>query len=113
MGWLPWVIPFTRSMVLQGIDWLVFLWTRTGRQHVTAKVGTNMTGSQYLYRRPSGTCFVRLCVPVRFKAAVGKGEIHRSTGCRDYRLAKIVAAELVAHWHRAIVELQRMDITKV
>ncbi len=50
---------------------------------------------------------------MRFKVAVGKGEVHRSTGCRDYRLAKIVAAELAAHWHRAIQALERMDITKV
>jgi hypothetical protein len=39
--------------------------------------------------------FVRLCVPSRLKVAVGKGELHRSTGCRDHRLAKIVAAEMV------------------
>ena len=45
--------------------------------------------------------------------ASAKGEIHRTTGCRDYRLAKIVAAELAAHWHRAIQALARMDITKV
>ena len=88
-----------------------------GRERVvsksTTKVGTKVTSSQYLYRRPSGIYFVRLCVPARFKVAVGKGEIHRSTGCRDFRLAKIVAAELAAHWHRAILALQRMDIIKV
>ena len=63
----------------------------------------------YLYRRASGIYFVRLCVPSRLKAAVGKGELHRSTSCRDHRLAKIVAAELVAHWHRAIEALKHMD----
>jgi hypothetical protein len=67
----------------------------------------------YLYRRASGIYFVRLCVPSRLKAAVGKGELHRSTGCRDHRLAKIVAAELVAHWHRAIEALKHMDIQKL
>ena len=72
-----------------------------------------MPSSQYLYRRPSGIYFVRLCVPKRLKSAVGKGEIHRSTGCRDYRLAKIVAAELSAHWHRAIETLKHMDIRKL
>lgn len=72
-----------------------------------------MSGAQYLYRRPNGIYFVRLCVPTRLKVAVGKGEVHRTTGCRDYRLAKIVAAELAAHWHRSIQALERMDITKI
>lgn len=52
-------------------------------------------------------------MPARLKAAVGKGEIHRSTGCRDFRLAKIVAAELAAHWHRAIDTLKDMDAAKI
>ena len=69
--------------------------------------------AQYLYRRPSGIYFVRLCVPVRLKQAVGKGEIHRSTGCHDFRLAKIVAAEIAAHWHRAIEAVQGMDPAKI
>jgi len=69
--------------------------------------------NQYLYRRASGIYFVRLCVPVRLMAAVGKGELHRTTGCRDYRLAKIVAAEMSANWHRVIQALERMDITKI
>ncbi len=72
-----------------------------------------MAGSQHLYRRDSGVYFVRLCVPARLKAAVGKGEIHRTTGSREYRIAKIVAAELVAQWHRAIQVLERMDIKKI
>lgn len=72
-----------------------------------------MAGSQHLYRRDSGVYFVRLCVPARLKSAVGKGEIHRTTGTREYRVAKIVAAELVAHWHRAIQVLERMDIKKI
>ena len=72
-----------------------------------------MSSAQYLYRRPNGFYIVRLCVPDRFKVAAGKSEIHRTTGCRDYRLAKIFAAELVVQWHRAIRELERMDIAKV
>lgn len=72
-----------------------------------------MPNAQYLYRRPSGVYFVRLCVPARLKVAVGKGEVHRSTGCRDFRLAKIVAAELAAHWHRAIEAVKHMDAAKV
>lgn len=47
------------------------------------------------------------------KVAVGKGEVHRSTGCRDFRLTKIVAAELAAHWHRAIEAVKGMDAAKV
>ncbi|MDZ4187260.1 MAG: DUF6538 domain-containing protein [Hydrogenophaga sp.] len=73
----------------------------------------SVSGLLYLYRRASGIYFVRLCVPARLKAAVGKSELHRSTGCRDHRLAKIVAAELVAHWHRAIEALKHMDIQKL
>lgn len=69
--------------------------------------------AQYLYRRASGIYFVRLCVPARLKHAVGKGEIHRSTGCRDLRLAKIVAGEVAAHWHRAIEAVQAMDAAKI
>jgi len=40
----------------------------------------------YLYRRASGIYFVRLCVPARLKAAVGKSELHRlprSPPCED------------------------------
>lgn len=72
-----------------------------------------MSSAQYLYRRDSGIYFVRLCVPARLKQAVGKGEIHRSTACRDFRLAKIVAAEIAAHWHRAIEAIQGMDPAKI
>ena len=79
----------------------------------TTKVGYSVSGSSYLYRRSSGVYSVRLCVPSRLKLAVGQGEFHRSTGCRDLRLAKIVAAELVAHWHRTIEALQHMDINKL
>jgi integrase len=76
------------------------------------KAGYEMS-ALYLYRRPSGIYFVRLCVPARLKHAVGKGEIHRSTGCRDLRLAKIVAAEIAGHWHRAIEAVQAMDVAKI
>lgn len=80
---------------------------------VCYEVGTKVASAQCLYRRASGIYFVRLCVPTRLQAAVGKGEIHRTTGCRDYRLAKIVAAELGAEWHQAIRALERMDIGKI
>lgn len=67
----------------------------------------------YLYRRDSGIYFVRLYVPRRLQQVVGKGESHRSTGCRDSKLAKIIAAELAAEWHRALRALEQMDITTI
>lgn len=76
-------------------------------------MGYDVPGSQYLYRRDSGIYFIRLCVPRRLQSAVGKGEIHRSTGCRDLQLAKIVAAELAVEWHRGVRALDHMDITTI
>ena len=67
----------------------------------------------YLYRGDSGIYFVRLYVPRRLQRVVGKGESHRSTGCRDSKLAKIVAAELAAEWHRSLRALEQMDITTI
>lgn len=72
-----------------------------------------MSGFNHLYRRSSGIYFVRLCVPDRLRRAVGKGELHRSTGCRDLSLAKIVAAELIAQWHRSVEIASHMDIEKL
>ena len=72
-----------------------------------------MAGSMYLYRRDSGIYFVRLYVPKRLQRVVGRGEIHRSTECRDSKLAKILAAELAAEWHRALRALDQMDITTI
>ena len=69
-----------------------------------------MTAAQYLYRRSSGIYFVRLCAHKRLKTAVGKGEIHRTTGCRDFRLAKIVACELAKQWHEELKKLEAMDV---
>lgn len=93
--------------------YLRFLWRDAPSRKSATKVGYDVNGAQYLYRRPSGVYFVRLCVPARLKQAVGKGEIHRSTGCRDYRLAKIVAVEIAGHWHRAIEAVQGMDPQKI
>lgn len=72
-----------------------------------------MSGSLHLYRRSSGVYVVRLFVPERLWSAVGKREVHRSTGCRDLGLAKIVAAELVCEWRRSIETLRHMDIQKI
>lgn len=73
----------------------------------------DVSGSLSLNRRSSGVYFVRLCVPRRLQKAVGKLEIHRSTGCRDPRSARIVAADLVAEWHRAIANADLMDISAI
>ena len=67
----------------------------------------------YLYRRDSGIYYVRLYVPKRLQRVAGRGEIHRSTECRDSKLAKILAAELAAEWHRALRALEQMDITTI
>lgn len=72
-----------------------------------------MSGSLHLYRRSSGVYVVRLFVPERLWPAVGKREVHRSTGCRDLGLAKIVAAELVCEWRRSIETLRHMDLQKI
>ena len=88
------------------------LWGEAPQRKSATKAGYEVS-AQYLYRRSSGIYFVRLCVPARLKKAVGKGEIHRSTGCRDLRLAKIVAAEVAAHWHRALEAVQNMDPEKI
>lgn len=72
-----------------------------------------MSGSLHLYRRSSGVYVVRLIVPERLWSAVGKREVHRSTGCRDLGLAKIVAAELVCEWRRSIETLRHMDLQKI
>lgn len=69
--------------------------------------------SNLVRRRVSGIYSVRLYVPRRLQEAVGKLEIVRSTGTRDFRLAKIAAAELTAHWHRALRQFDRMDVRKV
>jgi hypothetical protein len=43
----------------------------------------------------------------------GRTELHRSTGCRDLALAKIVAGEIISAWFRSLHRLRHMDITKV
>lgn len=72
-----------------------------------------MPGFAHLKRRPSGVYVVRFVVPLWLRHAVGQRELHRSTGCRDLALAKVVAAELVADWHARLAQLRRMDLTKV
>lgn len=56
---------------------------------------------------------VRFCVPERVKDAVGKGELHRSTGCRERHLAKSFAADWGAQWQKTVEDAKTMDISKL
>ena len=72
-----------------------------------------MAKSGYLYRRSSGIYVVRICVPKRLQAVVGRGEIHISTGVRDVTTAKLSALRSLLHWHQHILELDDMDVLSV
>ncbi|MDT7834786.1 DUF6538 domain-containing protein [Aquabacterium sp. OR-4] len=72
-----------------------------------------MSQRHHLRRRSSGVYAVRFVVPERLRVIVGCSEVQRSTGCRDLVVAKIVAAEMAAHWHRTIASLMTMDPQKV
>ena len=53
--------------------------------------GLYMSGHSCLYRRPSGVYAVRIVVPKRLLDLVGRGEIHTTTGLRDWNAAKLAA----------------------
>lgn len=72
-----------------------------------------MAHTPLLNRRPSGIYHVRLSVPKSLRHAVGKSEIHRSTGCRELHLAKIVAGQLLTDWRRLLQHYSKMDIRKL
>lgn len=72
-----------------------------------------MPRNQYLYRRISGIYAVRICVPKRLQAYMGRKEIHISTGIRDAAAAKISALRLLLEWHQRILDLENMDILNV
>lgn len=75
-----------------------------------------MTSSSNLYRRASGVYVVRLVVPEQLRAAVGKREIHVSTGSRDLPVAKTVGAGVLAHWRErflALGRLKSMDVERL
>lgn len=72
-----------------------------------------MARSGYLYRRSSGIYVVRICVPKRLQAVVGRGEIHVSTGVRDPATAKAAAFRLLSQWQQRVLELDGMDVLKV
>lgn len=69
-----------------------------------------MSGVSCLYRRPSGIYAVRLVVPVRLRPSVGQGEIHVSTGLRDWNAAKLAALKIQMHWRERFMTL---DIEKL
>ncbi|MDN7856736.1 site-specific integrase [Burkholderia cepacia] len=69
-----------------------------------------MAQTSCLYRRPSGIYVVRLVVPHRLRAAVGKTEIHASTRLRDWEAAKLVAHRIQSHWREHFMTL---DIEKL
>jgi integrase len=72
-----------------------------------------MSAMTHLQRRSSGVYFVRLVVPPWLRGVAGRAEVHRSTGCRDLELAKIVAGEIVSAWFRSLHQLRQMDINKI
>jgi hypothetical protein len=67
----------------------------------------------YLYRRPSGIYVVRICIPTRLRAAIGRGEVHISTGQRELTSAKIFAFQTLAEWKARLLKLDRMDVLKL
>lgn len=70
-----------------------------------------MTGVSCLYRRPSGIYAVRLVVPARLRASVGRGEIHVSTGLRDSKAAKVAALRIQTHWRERFMTLDLEKLT--
>ncbi len=75
-----------------------------------------MAQVSHLYRRPSGIYAVRLAVPLRHRAAIGKGELHLTTGTRTLAVAKTVASAMLLHWRErflSLERLQRMDIERL
>ncbi|MDO9004591.1 MAG: site-specific integrase [Aquabacterium sp.] len=66
-----------------------------------------MAQNSNLYRRRSGIYAVRLVVPVRLRQAVGKGELHLSTGSRTPAVAKAIASAQLAHWRERFLRLEQ------
>lgn len=69
-----------------------------------------MSGVSCMYRRPSGIYVVRLVVPARLKSCVGRGEIHVSTGIRDWNAAKLAALKIQFQWREKLIAL---DVDKL
>lgn len=69
-----------------------------------------MSGHSCLYRRPSGVYAVRIVVPKRLRDLVGRGEIHTTTGLRDWNAAKLAALKIQLHWRE---QLMALDLEKL
>lgn len=69
-----------------------------------------MSGSSCIYRRPSGIYAVRIAVPARLRSSVGRGEIHVSTGLRDWNAAKLAALKIQFQWRERLMAL---DVEKL
>ena len=67
--------------------------------------------ARYFYRRLSGIYSVRLCVPERLRAHVGRREIHVSTGTNDPTAAKAAVFAILTAWQQRLVELKHMVMT--
>lgn len=68
-----------------------------------------MAGNPHLYRRSSGIYVLRIAVPLRHRASVGKAEIHVSTHLREWNAAKLAALKIQIGWLERFME---MDSTK-
>ena len=64
-----------------------------------------MSGSTCLDRRSSGIYAIRLVVPSRLRAIVGRNEIHSSTGLRDSNAAKLAGSRILLHWRERFMDL--------
>lgn len=70
-----------------------------------------MSGVSCLYRRSSGIYAVRLAVPARLRPSVDRGEIHVSTGLRDWNAAKVSALKIQTHWREKFMTLDLEKLT--
>jgi integrase len=70
-------------------------------------------GVGHLYRRSSGIYVVRIVVPVRHRGAVGRTEIHASTGHRTIQAATLAALDVLLIWKRRFAEFDQMDPIRV
>ncbi|HFX7233037.1 DUF6538 domain-containing protein [Citrobacter farmeri] len=66
-----------------------------------------------LYRRPSGIYVLRITVPVRYRALIGKREIHASTRTTHPTNARAIAARLLEMWYASLEEFRQVDKEKI
>lgn len=67
-----------------------------------------MPSPQSVYRRSSGIYVVRLVVPTRLRPFVGKGEIHISTGMRQWRAAQLDALRIQGRLRSYLMSLDTL-----